>query len=718
MVNSKRLRIDLEGPWAGQWVLLIFAADIVSGVVELDQRPYALRWTQQLNPEQADAVMHTQGPLLILAGAGSGKTTVLVNRTGRLIDDGSAQPKQVLVLTFTNKAARELKHRVSQKLVGVVNSRQNIWAGTFHSFGLWLLRRFHRRAGLLERFGIVDQTDSQAILRELLRSTQVVGRDKYDLGKLLELINLERSGKSLNQLAGYEDLYCEMAHILRPKYERKLQVLGVVDLESLLLKPIELLKEDSTVLEKLQSEFLQIMVDEFQDTNAQQLQLVDMLSKHHRNLTVVGDDDQSIYGWRGAEISGILDFPKTFSPCKVIRLERNYRSSSSILDLANSVIAKNKKRHGKTLRSQKDLSEQKKPELFSFENEEEEAQFVIEEVKSFQREGRALRDIAVLYRSNTQSALVEAELRRERIEYSITGGSSIFERKEAKDILAFLREGLWPNEISLRRVIQLPARGVGDTSLDKLHDFSETQKISFHDAILRWKEAGLTEKVARSLIEFQAKLETLPERILSAEHAGQALTSFLEEIDYRKYIQEISGDPQAAEKRWICVEIVGRILESFLARRERTELVLKEFLDLMVLNDSEEDRFDQDRLQLMTLHASKGLEFPVVILIGVEEDLLPHRKLGSDVDEERRLFYVGLTRAQERLLLSRCRTRKRHGSQKPVSISRFILEVPADLYSDYQQGSRPVAGEERRLLVANFLEKLEKAKREATKVEL
>ena len=329
-------------------------------------------WYKGLNPEQCSAVAHNYGPLLILAGAGSGKTTVLVSRTGRLIEDGIAEAAQICVLTFTNKAAKELKHRVQLK---IGPKSKGLWAGTFHSFGLQLLRKNYKRIGLSASFGVLDQNDTGSIIKELLKEVKNSTKEKFDADKLSNLINLIRAGK--RPPVGILEEYHELAEVLAPKYEKKLKSLGVTDFEGLLLEPLRLFKSHPEVLEGVQQHFSQIMVDEFQDTNLEQMKLINALSDSHKNLTAVGDDDQSIYGWRGAEISNILNFPHNYDKCEVVKLERNYRSVSTILDLGNEVISKNSKRHGKILKSTKTDHSNQKPEVFVLENEDEEADFVV-----------------------------------------------------------------------------------------------------------------------------------------------------------------------------------------------------------------------------------------------------------------------------------------------------------------------------------------------------
>lgn len=664
-------------------------------------------WTKGLNPEQVKAVEHDFGPLLILAGAGSGKTTVLVSRTGRLIADNIAKADEICVLTFTNKAAKELKHRVSAKVGSQV--KKGLWAGTFHSFGLQILRRFHRQAGLSPYFGIVDQSDCNAIIKDLLKDVKNSGKDKFDVDKLLNMINDRRTGMAPKTEAF--DEYHEMVEALTPKFNKKLELLGVVDFEGLLIKPLELFKQHPEALEKIQNSFTQVMVDEFQDTNRLQMELIHQIVKTHNNITVVGDDDQSIYGWRGAEVKNILNFPKEFKSCEVIKLERNYRSSAEILAVANAAIAQNKNRHGKVLRAESATNTGELPEVFVLEREEDECDFVVSEVQHFMREGYNYKDFAVLYRSNTQGGLIESSLRRANIPYTITGGTSIFDRKEVKDVMAYLKQALAPNEVSLRRIINVPPRGIGETTIEKLTEYSVKNKVTFVEACQQWKEAEVQEKTGEAIDHLLAFCHTLPSLILDykvGSSPGAHFVEILQDLGYRQYIYNGAGDPNVAEKKWQVVEIVGRILDAYLGRRSYEIENIKSFIDAMMLRDdvNEEDN-SQNKMQLMTLHASKGLEFPVVILAGVEEDLLPHKTLGSDIDEERRLFYVGVTRAKKRLVMSRCQQRKRHGVVRPVTASRFLLEIQQKLYKEYPMGARPVSGQERDDLVASFLKGLE-----------
>lgn len=661
-------------------------------------------WYKDLNPEQCAAVAHNYGPLLILAGAGSGKTTVLVSRTGRLIAENVAPAAQICVLTFTNKAARELKHRVQLKIGA---RAKGLWAGTFHSFGLQLLRKNYKRIGLSANFGILDQTDSAAIIKELMKDVRT-SKEKFDADKMANLINLLRAGKKLPP--GYLEEYHELAEVLAPKYEKRLKTLGVTDFEGLLLEPLRLFETHPEVLQGMQTHFSQIMVDEFQDTNLEQLKLINALSDQHKNLTVVGDDDQSIYGWRGAEINNILNFPHNYDNCEVVKLERNYRSVSGILDLGNEVISKNKKRHGKILRSTKLDGTKDKPEVFVLDNEDDESDFVVREIQHFNALSYQFADIAILYRSNTQGAFIESALRRAQIPYNISGGTSIFDRKEAKDWLAYLKQSIWPDEVSLRRIINTPPRGIGETTLDKITEFANQHELDFQDACKRWKEAGVAEKTGEAIDELLKWLWTFPQRLLDDESAGKTISErfafLVRESGYRDYLAQSSPEGHVFEKRWQVIEIVGRIIESFVNKRESGIATLKDFIDAMMLRDDPNEETEKNQVQLMTIHASKGLEFPAVILVGIEEDLLPHKRLGGDIDEERRLFYVGITRAQKKLTLTYCRQRKKMGQVKPVFASRFLTDCSKELYDFYEHGSRPVSGDTREALVSDFLKRL------------
>lgn len=663
-------------------------------------RPSLSHWYQNLNPEQQAAVAHNQGPLLILAGAGSGKTTVLVARTGRLIAERHTRPERVCVLTFTNKAAQELKVRVAKKLGA---GAEKVWAGTFHGFGLQFLKEHWKEAELPKRFGVIDASDAQAIVKDLLRDHKVYEKERLNIDTLMSKIAFIRE----NGRAGETDDSIEgvVSIILAPKFVKRLRQLGVVDFEELLLRPLKMMQESSRIREKMLERFDYVMVDEFQDTNSVQMKLIDDLTASHRNIAVVGDDDQSIYGWRGAEIQNILGFPKRYKDCEVIRLERNYRSTGKILNLANAIIATNKNRHTKVLKASSG-SEGEIPELFVFENEDDEVDQVTHELMNFRKQGYAWKDIAVLYRSNSQGGLMEGGLRRNNIPYKLTGGTALFDRKEAKDVLAFIRSSVFPTEVSFRRIINLPARGVGEKTIEAIEQASDNEKVLFHQRARIWARSNPEEKASATILQLFDFLEQLKVQLTTAAlSAEDVLNGELRALGYREYVQQSYVNPNAVENRWLAVTLVGRILDGMFARHGRSLETLEMFINCMELRDPGDEGEKSDEVQMMTLHACKGLEFPLVFLLGLEEDLLPHARLGQNTDEERRLFYVGVTRAKKHLVLTRVKQRKRYGRHVPVAPSRFLLELNAQLYKEMQNG-RPMEAGARESMLADLYAKL------------
>lgn len=667
------------------------------------------KWTQGLNPEQQEAALHNYGPMLILAGAGSGKTTVLVARTGRLIDEKIVPAEKICVLTFTNKAAKELKERVAHKL-GKVG--RNILSGTFHSFGLGILKKYHSLAELPKNFGIIDSGDARAIIRDCLKDISHAAKDDFDPDKLLSIVNRLRENPKAFETQN-SDPYYDMAEMIKPRFEKKLQLLGVVDFEGLLLKPLEIFEKHPEVLKLYQDQYQQIMVDEFQDTNAIQMRLILKLASDHKNITVVGDDDQAIYGWRGAQVSNILNFPRLFDECKVVRLVRNYRSTKSILDIANHLIKNNKQRHEKVLEPGQRSESELKPEVFVYENEQEEAEEIMQQIHYFVREGFEYNDIAILYRSNSQGGLLEGLLRQAQIPYALTGGSAFFDRKEVKDVLAYLRSAFYPHEVCFRRILSTPPRGIGEKSIKAIEEQAREMKFDFVSAS-RWvsEKEALTPQIYNNFKSLFKELDSLKDGLLNDTNtsAGNFLLNALKDNGFYDHVLGSYKDKTSGGKRWTLVEILARVMDSFVEKGERSPKTIKEFLDSMELRDQLDEASNQkekSKVQLMTLHACKGLEFPVTIIVGVEEDLIPHKLLGSDVDEERRLFYVGLTRAKKRLVLTRARQRKRYGKMRPVSPSRFLLEIPEDMIEHFDDGHRPLAEVDRKAMMADLFKKLD-----------
>ncbi|MGZ3722640.1 MAG: ATP-dependent helicase, partial [Bdellovibrionales bacterium] len=584
-------------------------------------------------------------------------------------------------------------------------SAGKVWSGTFHGFGLQFLKEHRKEAGLPKKFGVIDGGDGLSILKDLLRDHQAYEKSRLNVEALMAKIShLRQHGKDDSF---DESIESAASIVLAPKFETRLRHLGVVDFEELLLRPLKLMKEHSRLRDKMQARFDYIMVDEFQDTNSTQMLLIDQLTAVHRNIAVVGDDDQSIYGWRGAEIQNILGFPNRYKDCKVIRLERNYRSSEKILSLANAVIAGNKTRHGKVLKPGVE-NPGETPELFVFENEDVEVDQVINELNTFMRKGYRWKDMAILYRSNSQGGLMEGGLRRSQIPYKLTGGTALFDRKEAKDVLAFIRSSLYPTEVSFRRIINLPARGVGEKTLEEIEALEGN--LDFHQKARIWSKNNPDERAATSIAELFSFLEMMKDRLAtSSESAEEILNTDLRQLGYRDYVNQSYRDLQAADSRWLSVTILGRILDGMFTRHGRSIKTLEMFIDCMELRDPVTDPEGEksNEVQMMTLHACKGLEFPLVFLLGLEEDLLPHARLGQNTDEERRLFYVGVTRAQKHLVLTRVRQRKRYGRLQDVAPSRFLLELDKALYTELTDG-RPLQVGAREAMMAGLMQKLEK----------
>ena len=662
-------------------------------------------WLQSLNEQQRQAVLKTDGPLLILAGAGSGKTTVLVSRTGYILSQSLAKPQEVLVLTFTNKAAKELKERVSHKLGA---DSKKVWAGTFHGWGLEFLKKNYKLAGLPQRFGLLDATDARSLIKDLLKERQHHAKASFDVELLQSILSNQRAGKSVSPKI--DESYLDMADWLLPAYISKMHSLGLIDFDGLILKPIELLKENPDLAASYKQRYKYIMVDEFQDTNKTQMDLVMSICNSQQNLAVVGDDDQSIYGWRGAEIQNILGFPKLFKNCEVVRLETNYRSTPQILEMANSIINRNDERHKKQLVPNPSANSGPLPEVFIYDNEEMECEEVNHLILDYHKKGIPFKDIAILFRSNSQGTLLEGYLKRNNIAYDMTGGPALIDRKEVRDVLAYIRTAISPNDIALRRILNVPSRGIGDTSIHKLIDFQKAHELSFYASIRKWSQTEIPEKTGGEINKFLDLINDFKSQLLNSPYRyEQLLPKFFANIGYQEYVQKSYKDKATAQRKWQLVEILGRILDSFVERSGKNEKTIREFIETLELRDSDDDKEEQsDKVQLLTLHASKGLEYPIVILMGVDEGLLPHENLGHNIAEERRLFYVGVTRAKNELLLTRSRKRKRYGKWRDISPSRFLCEVPDSLITTHDSGYRPLSDNQRSSLLENLYKKLDK----------
>ncbi len=521
------------------------------------------------------------------------------------------------------------------------------------------------------------------------------------------LANMSRWREVGKKGAETDQEYDVVTEWLLPKYERKKQILGVVDFDDLILKVIEIYTRRPDVLKKDQDFFQQVMVDEFQDTNIGQMKLIDMLVSAHMNISVVGDDDQSIYGWRGAQVQNILSFPKKYAHTKVVRLEKNYRSTPQILSFANDSISKNKDRYNKVLVNPSDISVGSLPEVFSFDQDTEEIDGILREIQSFKDKGYKNSDIAILYRANAQGAFLETALRQKQLPYKLSGGTSFLERKEIKDILCYVKCAFRPNDVDFRRIFNTPSRGLGDTTIEKLVEKSKLLNSTFYKCSQGWMTADISAKTGQSIDQLHQFLANLKDELLrSAESPGSVLLRKMEEVGYKILLADISKDALSAAKRWSLVEVFCRSLDRSIERRGRNLEGFQDFLQSLELKDNEDDETSKDEIQLLTLHACKGLEFPCVILIGAEEDILPHKTLGTDVNEERRLFYVGVTRAEKHLILTYSRRRQVNGRWVNRLPSRFIEEIKPQLYVKHTNGFRPISQDERKKMLSDLMNKL------------
>ncbi|MES1944739.1 ATP-dependent DNA helicase Rep [Salinisphaera sp. PC39] len=632
--------------------------------------------TPKLNPQQRAAVRHLDGPLLVLAGAGSGKTGVITHKIAHLAASGFA-PSRIAAVTFTNKAAREMKTRVSA-LMGA-REAAGLQVSTFHSLGLRLLREEHRAVGLKPGFSIFDAEDSDKLLAELLgRDAELRKAARFAISNWKSaLVSPEAA------MAGAEDEATSRAARAYGEYQRHLSAYNAVDFDDLLYRPVRLLAEDREARERWQSRFGYILVDEYQDTNGAQYELLKLLTGPRAAFTVVGDDDQSIYAWRGARPGNLSQLSRDFPHLQVIKLEQNYRSCGYILNAANRLIEGNERVFDKTLWSA--LGPGERLRVLPCADEAGEAERVVSELLSHRvRTGNDLGAYAVLYRSNHQSRPIERVLRERGIGYRVSGGRSFFERAEVRDLVGYLRLLVNPDDdAAFLRVINLPRREIGPATLEQLGRYAGERGLSLFDAARGIGLAGrLPDRSGRRLMEFTEWAGGLMRRGES-EPAGAVLRQLIADIGYRDWLRETAANPKAAQRR---LENVDE-LEAWLARsgeddtgkpRDLHEVVAQ--LGLLNILDQRDDTPDRDKVHLLTLHAAKGLEFDHVYLVGAEEGLLPHANSVADdnLEEERRLLYVGITRARKSLSLTFCRQRQRQGSAVDCAPSRFLEELPAD----------------------------------------
>lgn len=635
-----------------------------------------------LNKPQKEAVFHTEGPLLILAGAGSGKTRVLTHRIAYLIEEKGVNPWNILAITFTNKAAEEMRQRVDS-LVGI--GAESIWVSTFHSMCVRILRRYIDRLGYDNRFTIYDTDDQKTLMKEVCRKTDIDTK-RFKERMLLSVISSAKNEMILPEEfelnAGGDFVQLKIAKVYK-EYEAQMRANNALDFDDLLVKTVQLLETQPDVRENYQERFRYIMVDEYQDTNTVQFRLVSLLAGKYRNLCVVGDDDQSIYKFRGANIRNILDFEKEFSDAKVIKLEQNYRSVGNVLEIANSVIRNNKGRKEKTLWTDNEKGE--KIRLRQFDTAYDEAQFIAEDIKDETAQGANYSDHAVLYRTNAQSRLLEEKFVAMNIPYKIVGGINFYSRREIKDVLSYLKTiDNGKDDLAVRRIINVPKRGIGLTTINRIQESAAARGIGFYDALSAPDLIPGIGRSASKLDSFAALIEYFKGR---SEESGvtDLLTEVIEKTGYTESLE--ADDPEELEARVQNIdELVSKAAvyeESCSDRGERP--TLSGFLEEVALvADIDSVAEDRDYVILMTLHSAKGLEFPHVYLAGMEDGLFPsYMSISGDdpeeLEEERRLCYVGVTRAEEKLTLTCARMRLVRGERQYNSMSRFIKEMPSAL---------------------------------------
>lgn len=633
-----------------------------------------------LNEQQREAVYHTEGPLLILAGAGSGKTRVLTHRIAYLIEEKGVNPWNILAITFTNKAAGEMRERVDN-LVGF--GSESIWVSTFHSTCVRILRRYIDRIGYDTNFTIYDSDDQKTLMRDICKQLNI------DTKKFKERTFLGAISSAKDEMvtpAEYEvnavgDFSKQMIAKVYWEYEKQLQANNALDFDDLLMKTVQLFQKDAEVLEYYQNRFRYIMVDEYQDTNTVQFKFVSLLAAKYQNLCVVGDDDQSIYKFRGANIQNILSFEEKFKDAKVIKLEQNYRSTGNILNAANAVIRNNHGRKDKSLWTEKGDGE--KIQLHEFDTAYDEAEFIVNQIKSGCAKGNHYNDYAILYRTNAQSRIFEEKFVANNIPYKIIGGVNFYARREIKDLLSYLKTiDNARDDLAVRRIINVPKRGIGLTTVNRVQDSAQMRGIGFYEALQGLDLIPGIGRSAAKLDSFVALIEYFKGRL-----GKISLTDLLKEIiEMTAYVESLEAeDKEDAQAR---IENIDELLNKMatyeeVCAAEQKEVSLSGFLEEVALvADIDNLDEEQDYVVLMTLHSAKGLEFPNVYLAGMEDGLFPSYMCidnPEDLEEERRLCYVGITRAEQELVLSCARMRMVRGETHYNRLSRFVKEIPEDL---------------------------------------
>lgn len=668
--------------------------------VKLPARP-AVRYGAivTLNPSQREAVEHDLGPLLVLAGAGSGKTRVVTARIARILERG-VSAKNLLAMTFTNKAAAEMLERVA-KLVGR-KAAKDLTIGTFHRFGLTVLRAEARALGFRgAKFTIFDQADCYGVIRESLRNVKT-GRS-YDVGAILNRISMAKNAflepeeyeRGIGKAGLEPSEYDAITALVYPQYVSMMRGFQAFDFDDLICEVVRLWRKRPEILEKYRMRFRYVIVDEYQDTNQAQLELLRLIGGGHKNVCVVGDDDQSIYAWRGADVRNILDFERHFEGAKVVKLQENYRSSANVLRVAASILSKSGgRRHEKTIVWTRPDAEPVEQIVCS--DGEGEARFIASTIDDLVRQGKASpKDFAILYRSNLQGPEIEAALKERQVAYSMIGGVQFFERKEVKDMLAYLRVAFDPmDEMSLRRVINYPSRGIGEVALQKISAYATVHGTTLYTAVTR---AHAIEDLAPAAVAGARELCSVIDNVrglyAKREQSAAVARALCDLIKLKDDLQAASASNAAATRRWNNVEGILRLFDRRDERGVGDPESFEQFLRLLALREDGEEKQKGDAVTMTTMHGAKGLEFPYVFIAGIEEGLLPHARTqteratdvptsehASSVDEERRLFYVSVTRAKDKLFLCRAEKRVIRGRPTPRVPSRFLVEIPEDLF--------------------------------------
>ena len=634
----------------------------------------------KLNERQKEAVLATEGPVLVLAGAGSGKTTVLVNRTAYMISEKHIRPWNILAITFTNKAAREMKDRI-ERLLG--DTAKDMWIGTFHSVCVRILRSCIDLLGYSRDFVIYDTADTKTVMKECLRELDI-DEKSFPVRNVLSIISNAKN--DLMDAATFENVYksdYRMSIIAKIyyRYQTKLRKNNAVDFDDIILNTVKILSENPDVLSKYQDKFRYILVDEYQDTNNSQYLLINLLAQANRNLCVVGDDDQSIYKFRGANIGNILNFEDDYSDVQKITLDQNYRSTQNILDAANSVISNNKGRMGKSLWTSN--GDGNRVYVYTGTNEYDEARYIARQIKKHFDEQGSFSDCAILYRTNAQSRVIEEMLMRESVPYKVLSGLRFYDRKEIKDIIAYLRVVYNPNDdVSLARIINEPKRKIGNATLEKARNIAREKETSLYDVISHADDYHEFKTAIKKLLSFSEIIQSLiklKDTVTIEELTGRILN----DTGYMPAL--VMEDTTESKTR---IENLGEFISVIteFEKNEETGNTLGEFLEnISLVSDIDGYDENEDSAVLMTIHSAKGLEFPIVFLSGLEEGLFPGmRSMESDddIEEERRLCYVAITRAKEQLYITKTISRTIHGKTMPTTASRFFKEIPVEYLED------------------------------------